>query len=197
MTSGMSPRGSLVCCLVFAVTAFGAPPKAKAKKGPPPAPAPITEPTAKVSEALGDNVLGSMAGATKVQTFRVTDSGGTQPDPAKAILSYFVRGNAGKELDAATLVALKSLLYDEKSFRFDQDVSKCTFVPHLSFQMQSGIGTLEALVSFSCNQVLFALGKPGGRWVAQGTFDLKPARKKLIELAKATLPQDPATQNLK
>ncbi len=48
-------------------------------------------------------------------------------------------------------------------FRFEQDVSKCNFKPHLSFQMQSGIGTLEALVSFSCDQVLFVLGKPGGR----------------------------------
>ena len=63
--------------------------------------------------------------------------------------------------------------------------------------MQTGVDTMEALVSFSCNQVLFVLGKPGGRWVPQGTFDLKPARKKLLELAKATLPQDPDTQNLK
>jgi hypothetical protein len=33
--------------------------------------------------------------------------------------------------------------------------------------------------------------------VPQGTFDLKPARKKLLELAKATLPHDAQTQNLK
>lgn len=196
MSSRMSHRWLTVCC-VLALEAFGTAPKVRAKKAPPAPPAPLTEPTAKVSEALGDTVLSSMAGATKVQAFRVTDSGGLRPDPARAILSDFVRGNAGKELDASTVAVLKSLLYDDKSFRFEQDVSKCNFVPHLSFQMQSGIGTLEALVSFSCNQVLFVLGKPGGRWVPQGTFDLKPARKKLIELARATLPQDAATQNLK
>ena len=196
MSSRMSHRWLTACCLL-AITAFGSAPKPRAKKGPPPPPAPLTAPTAKVSEALGDTVLSSMAGATKVQAFRVTDSGGLRPDPAKAILSDFVRGDAGKELDASTVAVLKSLLYDDKSFRFDQDVSKCNFVPHLSFQMQSGIGTLEALVSFSCNQVLFVLGKPGGRWLPQGTFDLKPVRAKLVELAKATLPQDRDTQNLK
>lgn len=191
----MSPRRSLFLLVLLATPGFAAAPKKK--KAPPPPPPPITEPTAKVNEALGDTVLGSMAGATKVQVFRVSDSGGLRPDPAKAIASDFVRGAPGKELDAETLKALRSLLYDDKSFRFDQDVSKCRFAPHLSFQMQSGIGTLEALVSFSCNQVLFILGKPGGRWVPQGTFDFKPSRKKLIDLAKATLPQDAATQNLK
>ena len=195
MSSFMSRRSSLFLLVLLATPAIAAAPKKK--KAPPPPPAPITEPTIKVTEELGDTVLGSMAVATKVQVFRVSDSGGLRPDPAKAIASDFVRGAPGKELDAETLKSLKSLLYDDKSFRFDQDVSKCRFVPHLSFQMQSGIGTLETLVSFSCNQVLFILGKPGGRWVPQGTFDFKPSRKKLIELAKATLPQDADTQNLK
>lgn len=180
--------------VLLAVPAFGA---GKKKKGPPPPPPLLTAPTAKVTEALGDSVLGSVTGATKVQVFRVSDSGGLRPDPAKAIASDFVRGEAGKELDAKQLETLRSLLYDDKSFRFEQDVSKCGFTPHLSFQMQTGIGTLEALVSFKCNQVLFVQGKPGGRWVPQGTFDLKPARKKLVELAKAALPTDADTQNLK
>jgi hypothetical protein len=190
----MSLRTLLLLLCAVAVPAFGAP---KKKKGPPPPPPPITEPSAKVTEALGDTVVGSLQSATRVQVFRVSDSGGLRPDPARAIASDFVRGDAGKELDPKMVETLRSLLYDDKSFRFEQDVSKCRFAPHLSFQMQSGIGTLEALVSFSCNQVLFVLGKPGGRWVPQGTFDLKPSRKKLVELAKATLPQDAATQNLK
>lgn len=195
MRGGMAARRSLLVCVLLALPVFGAP--SKKKKGPPPPPPPVTAPMPKVTEALGDTVLSSMANATKVQVFRVSDSGGLRPDPAKAIASEFVRGDAGKELDARQLEQLKSVLYDDKSFRFEQDVSKCRFVPHLSFQMQSGIGTLEALVSFSCNQVLFVLGKPGGRWLPQGTFDLRPARAKLIELAKVTLPQDRDTQNLK
>lgn len=191
----MSARSPWFLCVLLAAPVFAAAPKKK--KAPPPPPPPITEPTPKVTEELGDTVLASVTGATKVQVFRVSDSGGLRPDPAKAIASDFVRGAPGKELDAQTLQTLKRLLYDDKSFRFDQDVSKCRFAPHLSFQMQTGIGTLETLVSFSCNQVLFILGKPGGRWVPQGTFDFKPSRKKFIDLAKATLPQDADTQNLK
>lgn len=192
----MLHRSSWLVVLVLASVAYAAP-KVKPKKGPPPPPPPVTEPTAKVAEALGDTVLNGVTGATKVQVFRVTDSGGLRPDPAKAIASDFVRGAAGKELDGQLLGQLRSILYDDKSYRLDQDVSKCRFVPHLSFQMLTGLGTLETLISFSCNQVLFIIGKPGGRWVPQGTFDLKPARKKLLELAKTTLPQDADTQNLK
>lgn len=190
----MAARRSLLLFVLLALPVFGAP---KKKKGPPPPPPPLTAPMPKVSEALGDTVLSALANATKVQVFKVSSSGGLRPDPAKSIADEFVRGEAGKELDARQLEQLRSLLYDDKSFRFEQDVSKCTFAPHLSFQMQSGIGSLEAVVSFSCNQVLFVLGKPGGRWVPQGTFDLKPVRAKLVALAKATLPQDAATQNLK
>lgn len=181
-------------CLLLAVPAVAAP---KKKRGPPPPPPPITAPTEKVTEALGHNVVGSLMGTSKVQVFRVSDSGGLRPEPSKAILSEFVRGTAGKELDPKLLATLRSVLYDDKSYRFALDVAKCNFVPHLSFQMQSGIGTLEVLVSFTCNQVLFVLGKPGGRWVPGGRFDVRPARKKLVELAKATLPQDAETQNLK
>lgn len=185
---------SLSLLVVVASVALAGP---KAKKPPPPPPPPITEPTEKTREALGDTVLGSLTGATRVQTFRVADSGGLRPDPSKAIASDFVRGAPGLELDAKNLTALRAILYDDKSYRFTQDVAKCRFVPHLSFQLQSGIGTLEALISFSCNQVLFVVGKPGGRWVPQGTFDVKPARAKLLELAKATLPQDSETLRLK
>jgi hypothetical protein len=48
-----------------------------------------------------------------------------------------------------------------------------------------------------CSQVLFMLGKPGGRWLPSGTFDVKPVRAKLLELAKATLDKDAPTQALK
>ncbi|MFZ5442523.1 MAG: hypothetical protein ACOZQL_21110 [Myxococcota bacterium] len=187
---------SLALSLVVLSSVALAGPKARAKKAPPAPPPPVTAPMPKVVEEVGSPIE-LLASATRVQAFRVGDSGGLRPDPARAIADEFVRGAPGKELDAPTLAELRSVLYDEKSYRFDQDTSKCRFAPHLSFQVQSGIDTLEALVSFSCNQVLFVVGKPGGRWVPKGTFDLKPARKKLVELAKAVLPQDAPTQNLK
>ena len=180
---------------LFCTSALGGPPKKK--KAPPPPPPPVTAPTPLVRENLSEKTLSVLEGAEKVLSFSVSDSGGLRPDPEKAIASDFVRGEAGAELDAKQVERLRSVLYDEKSFRFNQDVSKCRFVPHLSFQLKAGIDTLEALVSFSCNQVLFVVGKPGGRWLPQGTFDVKPARSKLMELAKATLKKDQKVQGLK
>lgn len=180
---------------LFCLAALAGPAKKK-KKAPPPPP-PVTAPTPKVREHLSDRTLAILEGAEQAQSFEVSDSGGLRPDPSRAIASDFIRGEAGAVLDLKQLAALRAVLYDAKSYRFTQDVSRCRFVPHLSFQFQAGIDTLETLVSFSCNQVLFVMGKPGGRWIPQGTFDVKPARAKVLELAKATLRQSPLVQGLR
>ena len=182
--------------LVVLLASLGAAPKKKAAPPPPP-PAPVTAPMPKVEAALGSSVLQVMQTAGMVKTFRVDDAGGLRPDPARAIASDFVRGQEGLQLDAAKLEALRSILYDEKSYRFDADTARCTFVPHLSFSFVNQIERVEAVVSFSCNQVVFIVGKTGGRWLPKGRFDVRPARAKLLALAKDLLPADAATQRLK
>lgn len=151
----------------------------------------------KVEENVSEKVLAVWANATKVQAWRVISSGGLRPDPTKAIGTEWTREAAGQELGAKELETLRGLLYDEKSYRFEQDVSKCNFAPDVSFQAQSGVDTVEGVLSFKCSQVVFMLGKPGGRWLPSGSFDVKPARAKLLELAKAMLDKDAPTQNLK
>jgi hypothetical protein len=188
---------SLLVGFACASALGAAPAKKKKAPPPPPPPPPVTAPTPKVREALSDTTLTLLASAESAQTFGASDSGGLRPDPSKAIASDFVRGAPGATLDSTQLDALRSVLYDEKSFRFGQDVSRCRFVPNLSVQLRAGIDTLETLISFSCNQVLFVMGKPGGRWIPQGTYDVKPARAKLLEFAKATLPTDPVLRGLK
>lgn len=191
-------RLALLATLLLAATAAAASKKTKKKPAPPPPPP--TAPMPKVKENLSDSVQELLASSTKIQVWRVTDTGGLRPDPARAIGSDFQRDQPGKELTADDMKALKGLLYDDKSYRFTQDVSRCNFVPHLSFRVEgadANVSTLEALVSFKCNQLLFFIGKPGGRWLPGGTFDVKPVRKKLIAMAQAALPQDADTQNLK
>ena len=139
----------------------------------------------KVEENLSEKVLEVWAKATKVQAWRVMSTGGVRPDPTKAIGSEWTREAAGKEFSAVELATLRGVLYDEKMYRFDQDVAKCNFTPDVSFQALSGVDTVEGVVSFKCSQVVFMLGKPGGRWLPSGSFDVKPARAKLLELAKA------------
>ncbi len=189
-------RVVLLLALVVASVSFAAP-KKKPKAPPPPPPPPPTSPMPKVEENLSEKVLQVWANATKVQAWRVMSTGGVRPDPTKAIGSEWTREAAGKELSAVELATLRGLLYDEKMYRFDQDVSKCNFVPDVSFQALSGVDTVEGVISFKCSQVVFMLGKPGGRWLPSGSFDVKPARAKLLELAKAMLNTDAPTQNLK
>jgi len=182
-----------------AVAAPKAPPKATpkappAKKEPPPPP---SAPMPKVAENVGEKVLAALQSATRVQAWRVASSGGLRPDPSKAIGSDFVREAEGKELSPAQLATLRGILYDDRSYRFTTDVAGCDFKPDVSFRVESGIDTVETLISFSCAQVLFYSGKPGGRWLPAGTFDVKPARKALLELAKAMMPGDAPTQKLK
>lgn len=183
--------------LVLSAVALAAPKKGKAPKTKPPPPPPPTHPMPKVEEHLSDKVLEVWTTATRVQAWRVMDAGGLRPDPTKAIGTEWTREVAGQELGAKELETLRGLLYDEKSYRFEQDVSKCSFLPDVSFQAQSGVDTIEGVVSFKCNQIVFMLGKPGGRWLPSGSFDVKPARGKLLELAKAMLDKDAPTQNLK
>ncbi len=186
--------------LLAALALAAAPVKKKTApvKAPPPLPPPVpTLPMAKVQEQVGERVTSVLLQSTHVQTWRVSSTGGLQPDKARAIGTDFQREAAGKELDATDLASLRGVLFDEKSYRFEQDVSKCNFTPNLSFQMQSGLDTIETLISFKCGQVLYFIGKPGGRWLPGGMFDVKPARAKLLEIAKATMPQDAPTQALK
>ena len=65
----------------------------------------------------------------------------------------------------------------------------------MAFQLTAGgLDTQHMLLSFKCNQVLFFTVKPGGRAVPGVALDVKPSRKKLLELVKALLPQDSALQ---
>lgn len=189
-------RRVLAMVVLTASVAFGGP-KKKPKAPPPPPPPPPTSPMPKVQENLSEKVLEVWAQATKVQAWRVASTGGVRPDPAKAIGSDWVRETSGKELAAADLATLRGVLYDDKTYRFEQDVSRCNFTPDVSFQALSGVDTVEGVISFKCNQVVFMLGKPGGRWLPSGSFDVKPGRVKLLELAKALLDKDPVTQSLK
>lgn len=187
----------LVLLLLTSGLALAAKKPKAAKKAPPPPP---TAPTPKVTAELSNSVLELLQSSSQVQVWRVEDTGGLRPDPTRAVGADFQRTTAGKALTPEEVTQLKGVIYDERSYRFAQNVGRCRFVPHLSFQFDGGadgVGTVEALVSFSCNQLLFFIGKPGGRWLPGGTFDVRPARKALLGLAKAALPQDGETARLR
>lgn len=187
-----SMRLSLLWVLLAAVPCV-----AKPKPPPPPPPPRPTAPTAQVLANLSERVLSTLTTANKVQAWRVASSEGLRPDPAKAIGSDFTREAPGAVLEGEPLQTLRGVLYDDKSYRFQVEVAGCSFKPNVGFHFEQGLDVVEVVVSFSCNQALFYVGKPGGRWLPSGTFDVKPARAVLLTLAKAALPDDPVTQRLR
>ena len=184
----------LACLLVFSAEAAGK----KPKKPPPPPPAALTAPSEKLADAMGGKVGQLLVAATKFEIARTSYTQGIRPAADKAIGSDFQRETAWKELAKADIEKLHALVYDEKSFRLGADVSACNFVPDVAFQLtSSSLDTQQLLVSFKCNQVLFFTVKTGGRAVPGMALDLKPSRKKMLELVQGLLPQDSALRGLK
>lgn len=184
----------LACLLVFSAEAAGK----RAKKAPPPPPPVLTAPSEKLADAMGSKAAEMLAAATKFEIARTSYTQGIRPAPDKAIGSDFQRESAWKELPKAEVEKFKAIFYDEKSFRLAANVSGCNFVPDVVFQLTSAsLDTQQLLLSFKCNQVLFFTVKTGGRAVPGMALDLKPGRKKLLELVKALLPQDAQLRELK
>ncbi len=184
----------LACLLAFSAFAAGK----KAKKAPPPPPPVLTAPSEKLADAMGGKVAEMVVAATKVEVARTSYTQGIRPAADKAIGSDFQRESPWKELTKADVEALRAVVYDEKAFRLEANISGCNFVPDVVFQLtKAGLDTQHMLVSFKCNQVLFFTVKTGGRAVPGMALDVKPGRKKLLPLVQALMPQDSALAGLK
>jgi hypothetical protein len=194
----MKQAVALGCLLAF--TAWGAGKKAPPKAPPPPPPAPVVlkAPSEKLAEAMGGKVGEQLTAATKFEIARTSYEQGIRPKPEVAIGSDFQRLGAWQAMEKQEVEKLRAIFYDEKNFRLAADVSGCNFTPDVAFQLSNeSIDTLQLLISFKCNQVLFFSVRTGGRSVPGVALDLKPGRKSLLALVKELLRQDAALQALK
>ncbi len=184
-------KRSAALVMFVSLAAFAAP---KKKKAPPPPPPPLTAPSPRLADAMGGKVAELIVAATKLEVARTSYTQGIRPDPARAIGSDFQREGAWKELKPAEADQLRQLVYADKSFNLKAKFG-CSFEPDVVFQLTAGgLDTQHMLLSFKCNQVMFFTVKPGGRAVPGFALDVKPSRKKWLELVKALLPQDSALQ---
>lgn len=187
----------MLLALVVSMELLGA----KKKAPPPPKPPPplLTEPTAKVGEAIGEKTSGMLTASSKVMLYKVGGLPGVRPNPTLAVGVDFERQGPGRELTEGELKRLKSLLYDDKSFKLDKPPPCGDFKPELAFlgSSDADTGTLEMLVSFKCGGVMFFTAKTAGRSLPGAQLDFKPARKALLTMVKELMPQEPAVQSLK
>ena len=184
---------------VLILAAFAAAGAGKAPKKPPPGPPPpLTAPSAKLADAMGGKVDEQLRGASRFEIARTSYAQGIRPKPQWAIGSDFQREADWQQLEAEQISKLRALVYEEKSFRLGADVTGCDFKPDVAFQMSnSGIDSLQMLVSFKCNQVLFFSVKNGGRTVPGVALDFKPSRKMMLALVKSVLREDATVQALR
>ncbi|MBK7858194.1 MAG: hypothetical protein IPJ65_06135 [Archangiaceae bacterium] len=176
---------------------------AAGKKKAPPAPKPppplLTEPTAKMVDALGEKTAGMLSASTRVTLYRVSAQAGVRPNPALAVGGEYERQGAGRELTDGELKRFKALVYDDKSFKLGAPPPCSDFKPELALLGTSSAdtGQLELLVSFKCGGVMFFTAKTAGRSLPGAQLDLKPSRKVWLTMVKELLPQDAAVQALK
>jgi hypothetical protein len=197
--SGRTPFPALVAVVA---TSLAVPAFAAAKKKPPaqkPPPPVLTEPTAKVVDAIGEKTAAMLSGATRVTLYRVSSQPGVRPNPQLAVGVDFERQGAGRELSDGELKRFKGLVYDDKSFKLSAPPACGDFKPELALLGSSDgdTGTLEMLVSFRCGGLMFFTAKTAGRSLPGVQLDFKPSRKPLLAMVKELLPQDREVQALK
>jgi hypothetical protein len=192
-------RSAALLCCVVGLTVFAAGKKAPKAPPPPPPPPPVLKaPSEKLAEAMGGKVAEQLTHASKVEIARTSYVQGIRPKPELAIGSDFQREGAWQPLEGQEIEKLRAFLYDEKSFNLAADVTKCNFTPDIVFQFTNeSIDTLQVLVSFKCNQVLFFAVRSGGRTIPGLALDFKPGRKALLPVVKELLRQDAVIQGLK
>jgi len=163
-----------------------------------PLPQSTVEPTrrspAKVSEklkgVLGDKVVAVLAGATKVEPFRIDpNSLGTEDaDKTKERIGGYLVIGKGETLDKDSLAELVDVLLDDETYF---GIAADCFMPGIVFRIWKGQEDVEVLICFQCDNLQFLEGK-----ITEGSFGGSRSRERLIELAKKAFPKDKRIQAL-
>ena len=86
------------------------------------------------------------------------------------------------KLSVAQTKALRSILFNPRSYIFDKVGKKCEFRPNLGFRFISGQDSLECLVALNCSVINYAyLG-------SQKTEDCDPAHNPFLKLCRSVFP---------
>lgn len=141
----------------------------------------------KVKKLFGEKAVAVLAGATKVEVFRV-DSG-KPGGKDKTVGGYRVTAT-GKDRDEKFAARLAGVVLDEESYVWGA-AKGCVFQPGVAFRVWKGEESVEVVICFACDQVrVSAAGKDGV------PAESDPGRAALVKLAKEALPDDKEIQKL-
>ena len=144
------------------------------------------EPAPRVVRFMGAVAAETLAGADRVEVFRVSTKRAREDDPEAG--GYVVTAT-GKPQDAAFARRVAGVLLDEKSYDFDAN-RVGGFEPVVVLKVRKGQRWVEVLLSFATDElVVRAPGAKDGA-VRSAQADARPARRELLGLVRQALPDD-------
>jgi len=140
----------------------------------------------RVVRFMGANAAETLAGAERVEVFRVSTKRAREED---AEAGGYVVTATGKPQDAAFAGRVADVLLDEKSYRFDAN-RVGGFEPVVVLKVWKGQRWVEVLLSFATDElVVRAPGAKDGA-VRSAQAEAGPARRELLGLVRQALPDD-------
>jgi hypothetical protein len=146
---------------------------------------------------LDGRTAGILAGATKVEVFRI-DGRNDPPDPTPikpgdpTVDGYAILAR-GKDQNREFASKLTDILTDDKTYT---DIHAACFWPGVAFRLWKGEQSVDVIICFHCDN--FYLGPPTDKRVMENaSFGGSPNRVRLVRLAKEAFPDDEEVQELK
>lgn len=152
---------------------------------------PAKGPSDKVKEKLGDEALGILKGATKVEAYRVNPDLSAKGD--KRIGGYLITAD-GKEQGKEFAAKLAEVLYRDQSW-FGQQ-ARC-YLPGVAFRISKDKEAIEVIICFTCENFRFIVKDAKGNEVKKLSGAFGPDLAPLVKLAKEAFPDDKDIQALK
>lgn len=127
--------------------------------------------------------------AYRIASFQAGQEPLPQTDKPQAIHGYPVTSSA-VPIDDLSRVTLSKILGDPDTYLWD-DAKACEFLPGIALQFAADNITLDILICFSCDELVFyANGELAGH------EDFDPRRTDLLKVIKHLFPEDPTLQAL-
>ena len=143
---------------------------------------------------LGDRTLSILNGATRVETFRLDDTGEGNWLGSKEI-RQFPPGGRGKTQGKAFANRLSRLTLDPRAY-VGPDDSTCLFNPGVAYRAWHGRECVEVIVCFHCTEMVITTKDERDRPTHTAHTQFAFMRAEFVALAKETFPSDKGIHSL-
>ena len=153
-------------------------------------------PDAAVLTFLGEPATRILKGGTRVEAFRINNSGPIDPAATGPMIDRYPITVTGPEQDARFAARLAAVFLDGKTYDFNM-AKGCMFNPGVAFRVWAGRECVELILCFECTEFKLIVKDAQGKPVRKVGEDFDGARPALVKLAQDAFPGDAAIMALK